>query len=205
MATSSDQARSAAAGALRSLAHEFVAHRADDLLLERVARVADELTAEISAAPRIVRSADQERAGLAEPRPPDGAILEHSSVCPVSGHENPMSLAMSAKRQGDGVAASVTLGAGFAGPPGIAHGGAVAGLLDDVMGFVLDSIERTAGYTASLTVSFKKPVPVGTEIDVRGRLRRREGRKLFIEARIEHAGETLAEAEGLFIAAMQTS
>jgi acyl-coenzyme A thioesterase PaaI-like protein len=154
---------------------------------------------------RIVRSDAQERDRLAEPKPPDGAMLDHSSACPVSGIENPLSMGMRAERRGNGVVASVTLGASFAGPPGIAHGGAVAGLLDDVMGFVLDSIERTAGYTASLTVSFKQPVPIGTEIHLHGQLQRREGRKLFIDATIEHDGDTLAEAEGLFIAVMPTT
>jgi acyl-coenzyme A thioesterase PaaI-like protein len=201
MDTSPHQARAAAAAALRRLGHNFVAHRADDALLDRVAAVADELSTAIAAAPPVVRTFGDELARLAQPVPMDGASLDHGTVCPVSGLENPMGLGMTAYREGDGVRASVTLGAGSAGPPGIAHGGVVAALLDDLMGFVLDSIERTPGYTANLTVTYKRPVPVETPVDVRGRLRRREGRKLFLAASIELDGQTLAEADGLFLAA----
>jgi acyl-coenzyme A thioesterase PaaI-like protein len=200
MDTPAGEARQTAARALRELGHAFVAHQADDVLLDHVAAVADELRAQVLAAPPIVRTLEQDLARIAKPQPSDGADLEDSSVCPVSGLENPMGLAMSVRRAGDGVAASVTLGAACAGAPGIAHGGVVAALLDDLMGFVMDAIHRTAGYTARLVVSFRRPVPIGVELNLGARLERREGRKLFIEAEIESDGETLTEAEGLFIA-----
>jgi acyl-coenzyme A thioesterase PaaI-like protein len=54
-----------------------------------------------------------------------------------------MGLARSARRNGDGVSALVTFGAAAAGSPGIAHGRAIAAVLDDLMGYVLDSMEKT--------------------------------------------------------------
>jgi acyl-coenzyme A thioesterase PaaI-like protein len=91
------------------------------------------------------------------------------------------------------------LGPAGAGSRGIAHKGVIAALFDDLMGFVMDSPTKSQGFTASLSVSYRKPVPIGTPIELRGHLRRAEGRKLFIVATMEHAGTTLAEAEALFV------
>jgi acyl-coenzyme A thioesterase PaaI-like protein len=137
---------------------------------------------------------------LAEPVEPDGALLDHGEVCPVSGAENPLGLAMTAWRAGDEVLATVTLGIAAAGSPGIAHGGVIAALLDDLMGFVLVSLARAQGVTATLSISYRKTVPIGVELQLRGRLQRREGRKLFIDGSVTLDGEVLAEAEALFIA-----
>jgi acyl-CoA thioesterase FadM len=57
-----------------------------------------------------------------------------------------------------------------------------------------------AGFTATLTVSYRAPVPIGREIEYRGRLARRDGRKLYIESTAHDIdGTLLAEATGLFI------
>ncbi|MEV6985920.1 PaaI family thioesterase [Sphaerisporangium sp. NPDC051017] len=195
-----ERSRLRAAAALRNLGHAMVAHRADDAVLERVADLADELAVAVMGGPLVERTVADEVARLAEPVPPDGAVVDHGVLCPVSGHANPLGLAMTARRVGDAVHATVTLAAAAAGSPGIAHGGVVAALLDDVMGFVLDSLQRTPGYTARLEVHFRKPVPVGVPLGVRGQMRRRDGRKLFIDAVVEQHGTTLAEAEALFLA-----
>jgi acyl-coenzyme A thioesterase PaaI-like protein len=191
--------RARAAASLRELGHEFVARQPDAALLQRVAERAAELRAELADAPVIERSFEAELARLAEPAAPDGPI-DHSPTCPVSGQENPQGLAMTVRRAGNEAVGTVTLGDASAGPPGIAHGGAVAGLLDDIMGFVLDSFERTPGFTATLNVRFLAPVPVGVELAVQGKLSRREGRKLFMAAAITRDGATLAQAEALFVA-----
>jgi acyl-coenzyme A thioesterase PaaI-like protein len=107
---------------------------------------------------------------------------------------------MATRRVGDEAIAEVTLGAAAAGSPDIAHGGIVAALLDDIMGFVLSSLQRSPGVTARLEIQFRRPVPIGVPLSVRGRLRNREGRKLFIDASVEHDGTVLAEAAALFLA-----
>ena len=53
--------------------------------------------------------------------------------------------------------------------------------------------------TGTLTVRFRKPTPLYTELTLHAEWLRSEGRKIFTRGTI-HAGETLtAEAEGLFL------
>ena len=188
-----------AAAAVRRLGHELVSHRPDATVLDRVAAMAEDLATAVAATPLRLRPPGDTLKRLAQPVPPDGALLDHGSVCPVSGTENPLGPALTAWREGDAVRATVTLGPAHAGSRGIAHGGVIAALFDDLMGFVMDSLAKTQGFTANLTVSYRKPVPIGTEIELRGRLRRTQGRKLFIVATMELAGAMLAEAEALFV------
>jgi acyl-coenzyme A thioesterase PaaI-like protein len=90
----------------------------------------------------------------------------------------------------------------FEGWEGIAHGGIVCTVLDEVMAWAL--IERDAwGLTARLTVDFKRPVPIrrpvraeGWVTDVRRRLLSTAG--WVVDPR---TGELLATAEALYVAA----
>jgi acyl-coenzyme A thioesterase PaaI-like protein len=185
---------------LRNLGHCFVEHDLSAELLERIRSVAWELTDAIRASPRIHRSANDLVREIPESRPPDGAEMDHFPGCPVSGKDNPLSLAVLARRDGDDVVAHVTFEAGCSGMPGFVHGGPVAAVFDDVMGFVLSSMNGLCGYTATMTVSFKMPVRVGRKIEYRGRLTRRDGRKLYIEVTArESDGSLVAEATGLCI------
>lgn len=59
-----------------------------------------------------------------------------------------------------------------------------------------------AGFTASLTVDYRKPIPVQTTVVFRSTVVKREGRKVYLEARAEDAqGLLLAEARALFVTA----
>ena len=91
------------------------------------------------------------------------------------------------------------LGPAFEGAPNRAHGGVVAAVFDDLMGFVL-TIHESPAYTAELTVRYRRPTPVGEEIEFRARLADRKGRRLHIEAEAtDSEGTKIATAEGLFI------
>jgi len=156
--------RADTASALRNLGHCFVEHDLSGELLERIRSIAWELTGAIRASPPIRRSADDLVGEIPESRPPDGAVMDHFPGCPVSGKDNPMSLAVVARRDGDDVVAHVTFEAACSGIPGFVHGGPVAAVFDDVMGFVLASMNGLSGYTATMTVSFKMPVRIGDKI-----------------------------------------
>lgn len=56
--------------------------------------------------------------------------------------------------------------------PARAHGGIVAAVFDDTMGFVL-SMQGTPAFTGRLTDSYLAPTPVGEELEFRARLRER--------------------------------
>jgi uncharacterized protein (TIGR00369 family) len=90
----------------------------------------------------------------------------------------------------------------FEGWEGIAHGGIVSTILDEVMAWAL--VENDSwGMTARMQVEFKRPVPIGRRI-------RGEGRVVEVRRRIVRAagtlvdaadGTVLATAEGTFVAA----
>jgi acyl-coenzyme A thioesterase PaaI-like protein len=192
-------ARLAAAEALRRLGHAVVGHQVDDAMLERIARGARDLLPEIESSPERARSVDDMKREIWENRPGQGGTIDHFPDCIVSGPANPMGIGITVHRDGNEAVARVRLGPAFEGAPGRAHGGVVAAIFDDTMGFVL-TIHSVPAYTGRLTVSYLAPTPVGVELEFRARLMRRERRKLFIEGEACHDGERIAEGKGLFVA-----
>jgi acyl-coenzyme A thioesterase PaaI-like protein len=92
----------------------------------------------------------------------------------------------------------VVFGSAYEGPPGCVHGGYVAGAFDEVLG-ATQSLSGAPGMTGTLTVRYRSPTPLRSELHFIGELTKVEGRKIFTEGRL-YAGERLcAEAEGLFI------
>jgi len=192
-------ARLAAAGALRRLNHAVVAHDVDDHTFARLTADAERWEAELAATPdRTQAPLDLTKGAFLTP-PPDGGDRSNFPDCLVSGKANPMGLAADLSREGDEALLRATLGPAFEGAPGRAHGGVVAALLDEVMGFVL-SIHATPAYTGQLTVTYRAPTPIGVELELRARLRSRHGRKLRIEGRARCGETVVAEAEALFVA-----
>jgi acyl-coenzyme A thioesterase PaaI-like protein len=87
------------------------------------------------------------------------------------------------------------------GPPGHAHGGSQAALLDEVMG----ALAWNQGYqvvAAKLEINFRKPLPLLSQVEVCARLTEIKDRKIFVEAdlRMLDPQQTLiSEGKGLFI------
>ncbi len=191
--------RIACATALRRLGHAIVGRAADDAVLDRIRSFVDDVLPAIEVAAPRSRPVDDMKRRLFGLSPLDGQSLEHYPDCIVSGPANPMGVALTCHREGDDAVATVSLGAAFEGAPGRAHGGIVAAVFDDVMGFVL-SMVSTPAYTGRLTVSYLAPTPLGTGLEFRARLRERDGRKLWIDGEAIVDGNRFATAEGLFIA-----
>jgi acyl-coenzyme A thioesterase PaaI-like protein len=191
--------RLAAAAALRRLGHALVSHEVDDDVLDRMTEVTASFTAEIEAGPDRVRAPfDMVREVFVVP-PRQGGGRSSFAHSIVTGKANPLGIAADVMREGEEAVLRTTLGPAFEGAPGRAHGGSVAALFDEVMGFVL-SVHATTAYTGSLTVTYRAPTPLGVELELRSRLKSRHGRKLRIVAEARHADALLAEADGLFIA-----
>lgn len=89
------------------------------------------------------------------------------------------------------------------GPPGHAHGGSLATLIDEAMG----ASAWNHGYrvvAANLNFDYRKPVPLDTEIHVYGTVERKEGRKVFTRGHITLPDGTVAvEGTGIFVEAPQ--
>ncbi len=127
-----------------------------------------------------------------------GAFFDQS---PMIGLANPLAPPITITRTGEkSAAASVTFGSAYEGPPSSVHGGFVAAAFDEVLGFV-QSLGGSPGFTGRLTVHYRSPTPLHTELRFSAELERVEGRKTFTTGQM-FAGDTLcAEAEALFISA----
>jgi uncharacterized protein (TIGR00369 family) len=88
----------------------------------------------------------------------------------------------------------------YTGPPGHAHGGIIATILDEAMGKV-NRFRNVLALTSSMEIRYLKPVPLGKMLTVTGYEQAVEGRKHINIAEISNeAGEILARSTGTFIA-----
>eukprot|EP00898_Chlorokybus_atmophyticus_P002459 jgi/Chlat1/3213/Chrsp22S03495 len=90
--------------------------------------------------------------------------------------------------------AAALFGSGCEGPPGHAHGGALAALLDDLMGAALGS----RGYvvrTRELTIRYRRPVPLNKPVRARAVIERQAGRDLHLSAWLETDDKERREEE----------
>src|SRR3954468_8828254 len=194
-------ARVRAATALRRLGHGIVGHDVPAAVLSKIADTVESWFPDVESAPGRSRSIElmkRMKQHMFE-RPGEGDPMGTFPDCVVSGEANPMGLDVQFFREGDEAVSRAVLGPAFEGAPNRAHGGVVAAIFDDLMGFVLGIVESPA-YTAELTVRYRKPTPVNEEIEFRARLVDRRGRRLHIEAEAtDAAGTKIATAVGLFI------
>lgn len=88
----------------------------------------------------------------------------------------------------------------YTGPPGHAHGGIIATILDEAMGKV-NKFRSVVALTKSMEIEYMKPVPLGKKLTVTGREREVNGRTHINVAEITNEdGEILARSTGTFIA-----
>jgi acyl-coenzyme A thioesterase PaaI-like protein len=82
----------------------------------------------------------------------------------------------------------------------VAHGGWTAGILDEMVGHAV-IVRGEFAVTGTLTVTFVKPVPIERPLIGRARIARREGRRVFVEASLELAGNgvVVATAEAILV------
>ncbi|OBT65687.1 hypothetical protein VE03_03413 [Pseudogymnoascus sp. 23342-1-I1] len=110
---------------------------------------------------------------------------------------------------------------GVNGFPGIAHGGFVASIIDEIMSFLINSNKQmteaavdpptassmpatapgSSVVTVELTIKYRKPVQTGDVLLLRTWIEKIEGRKIIVKATVEDSEkQILAEGLGFFIA-----
>ena len=100
---------------------------------------------------------------------------------------------------GEGVLCRATLDAKYQGWRGVVHGGIAMALIDEAMAHAA-GFAGHRGVTASVNVRFRKPVPVGEPILVRGRVTWHRRNVLGVEAQVlNEAGTVLVQGEGSFV------
>jgi len=126
-----------------------------------------------------------------------GSFFDHS---PLIGLSNPLSppIELRAEPDGKSVLGRGVFGSAYEGPPGCVHGGYVAAAFDEVLGFA-NALSGTPGMTGTLTVRYRRPTPLHTELRFEARYERSEGRKIFTSGKLFSGDSLCAEAEGIFI------
>jgi acyl-coenzyme A thioesterase PaaI-like protein len=193
--TDEEQLRAAQrlADAMRRVIARLVLVRPPADQLDRAAEAAENFADSLDGLPGRSKSWEISEAGL-QPRD----FVNHS---PLSGSANPIAPPMSMQVVGDPddehhIEGTVTFGPAYEGPPGHCHGGFVAAMFDELLGFV----QMKPGFTAYLKVDYRRPTPLNRPLELKGWIERIEGRKRFIRGTCHLDGELLTEAEGLFIA-----
>jgi uncharacterized protein (TIGR00369 family) len=124
----------------------------------------------------------------------------NSRMCFTCGVENPFGLQLRFYDDGaDEVWADFVIQPNHQGFPGVAHGGIVAAILDEVGSRVMmigDGMRL--GMTAKLDIRYRQPVPIEQPLRAVARRVRDRGRLVSAHAEVRNAGgEVLAEAEVL--------
>ena len=180
------------ADAARVVIERLVASEAPLDSLETAARHLEEASAELGGYPQgRLYEGFAESANAGDPH----AFFDHS---PVMGAANPLAPPLRLEAVDGRVLGTVRFGPAYEGPPGHVHGGYIAAIFDEVLGMA-QSMSGRPGMTASLTVRYRKPTPLLTELRFEGTLDRVDGRKLFTSGRCFHGELLTAEAEGLVI------
>jgi uncharacterized protein (TIGR00369 family) len=125
-----------------------------------------------------------------------------SRMCMVCGRDNASSLKARFYELDDGeilgVFAPLEIHQSY---PGRVHGGVITAMLDETIGRAVNITDHAAwGVTVEITVRFRKPVPVGEEVRVLGRLTRDTSRLFEGSGEIRLAdGTVAAEATGRYM------
>jgi uncharacterized protein (TIGR00369 family) len=101
------------------------------------------------------------------------------------------------------ISATLALDLEKQGPPGHAHGGSLATLIDEAMG-IAAWYQGHRVLAVNLNINFRRAVPLHQMVTVCGRVERAEGRKVYTTGRLTLSDGTVAvEATGLFVTAPQ--
>ena len=192
-------ARRTAAARLRGLTRAFISHEIDDGTLEQLARELTAMTAAIEAGPSRMRSFDEIRREPEAADVADGAALGHFDQCFVTGEGSPVGLAATVRRDGDDLILVTSIPRTFEGMPGYAHGGIVAAVFDDLIGLTIGRLHRVSAPTVHVEVDFRRPLPLGQQVEFRTRLTARDGRKQTVTGEAVAGGVVHAEATGLLV------
>ncbi len=186
--------------AMRRVIERLITSDAPETELSLAADRLDEYADRLSTHPqreRYLGFAEAAIADLEEGVLPDGS--GHFDFSPLIGRSNPLAPPIEMHSDEDGtVFGRVRFGSAYEGPPGCVHGGYIAAAFDEVLGCA-ETFSGNPGMTGTLTVRYRTPTPLHTDVTFRAKIERIEGRKIFVAGTL-HAGDVLcAESEGIFI------
>jgi acyl-coenzyme A thioesterase PaaI-like protein len=186
------------ADAVRDLIHRMVATAAPVEVFAGVAEDLREVARRFEPFPKEYLYLGVREAALADAGEVGSDYEGPFDLSPLMGRANPLAPPLRLQVLDDRVAGTATFDSAYEGPPGCVHGGFVAAAFDEALGLV-QTLAGQPGMTGRLTIHYRSPTPLNTELRIEARVDRVEGRKTFCLGEL-YAGDRLcAEAEGLFI------
>ena len=128
-----------------------------------------------------------------------GDVRAFFDQSPLIGLSNALAPPLHLSVRDGRVCGKAHFGAAYEGPPGCVHGGFVAASFDEVLGFT-QSLGGNPGMTGTLTVRYRNPTPLHTDLVFDAGVDRVEGRKTFTSGTLWAGDMKCADADGLFIA-----
>jgi acyl-coenzyme A thioesterase PaaI-like protein len=129
----------------------------------------------------------------------DGEVLpRHQAGCYGCGPDNPAGFGLEAvAAPGGGVRAELTFDDRYLGAPGLVHGGALAGVLDDLYGMVMVR-ELIPAVTVDLAVRYRRPIHLGDPCVLTGHLVERDGKDVHVAAEVTQHDEVKVTSTARF-------
>jgi acyl-coenzyme A thioesterase PaaI-like protein len=181
-------------------------------LTEAVRRLTNQVVLTAATPEQLTRAAEQVEAVVAALAPvtPEWTLSvpafvlgsdnphEYFPFSPQLGLYNPLAPPVRVWVEDGVVHGEGNLDAAYEGPPGCVHGGIIASLFDELLG-VANIAAGVGAMTGTLTIRYRSPTPLRTDLTFTARHLGVDGRKVRAEGTI-HAGDRLcAECEGIFV------
>ena len=120
-------------------------------------------------------------------------------MCFACGERNPIGLKLQFRFEGEDYVTTFQVRPEYQGWAGIAHGGLLATVLDEVMARLLWE-KGVNAITGKLEVRYHKPVSVGDTLEIRGRVARQSSRGVETAAEARTAdGSVVADARAVSV------
>jgi acyl-coenzyme A thioesterase PaaI-like protein len=181
-----------AGAALRTAVHRIVRVTGDPAAIGRAADAIEAMVAQLEELPIQV-----EYEGFAEASI-SGGEFGFFDRGPMLGNINPLAPPLEMWQDGDRMLGRAFFGPAYEGPPGCVHGGYVAAAFDELLGCT-QTMSGAPGMTGRLSVSYRSPTPLETELRFEGRITDVSGRKILTSGTLSAGDRLCAEAEALFI------
>lgn len=189
--TDHDVALRRAADAVRRLTAVVVTADLDVAALEQLASDVEAVVAPVAGRVRASR--------YRNPEPTAETVMAGFATQAVGGRANPVAVPYEYEDySGSVVRARVQFGPVYEGTPGVVHGGFVAATFDHLLGAAAARAGALA-VTGTLTVRYRQPTPLNTELCFETWVEKLDGRKLVAAGRVIAGEVVTAEAESLFI------
>lgn len=127
-------------------------------------------------------------------------ILPRYNRCFLCGRDNPVGLNIHFKHEGEIVYTELEIDERYVGYRDRIHGGILAALLDETIGWACAVATKKIYYTAAITVRYRRPLSPGTRVRVSGRMVERRRQLAIATGRVAGLDGTIyATAQGKYL------